>query len=405
MTRIIKHLRLNQNAVGNQASTICEPSLATSGKRIIVSGNWFCARSSNMGKSWKFIDPYETLPPARGGVCCDQIVHYSKKWRLWFWLTQYRKTSEGNLFRVAVSNSGTPTSWTWWDTKPTDINASWTDVWFDYPDILETENYLLFSFNMFTVSGDVWTRAVVIRLPLKDLKARASLPRQAWSTTQYGSLRFARGEGDSAYFASQSNRSTAIVMFKWADNSTSVTHKTITVSPWKDGPYDSLGPNNKPWLKRLDDRITAGWRARGLIGFAWSASADDHHPHPYIRCVRINEHDETLLDEPDLWSLDRAWSYPATCPNKRGDIGMTAFCGGGNDFACHAVGWLDESLSQWKMKTVKKSTHAPQNGAWGDYLDIQPDPSRKTYWVASGFVLDGGSSRAQIEPGVVYFAP
>ena len=51
------------------------------------------------------------------------------------------------------------------------------------------------------------------------------------------------------------------------------------------------------------------------------------------------------------------------------------------------------------------STHGLHNGVWGDYLDIQPDNSRITYWLASGFVLQGGASRHNIIPRVVVLKP
>jgi len=36
-----------------------------------------------------------------------------------------------------------------------------------------------------------------------------------------------------------------------------------------------------------------GWRAKGVLGFAWCAGADVNHPHPFIRVVRIDENNHT----------------------------------------------------------------------------------------------------------------
>ena len=403
MTTILSDQALDQTATGAQTSTVSEPSVAASGKRMLMAGNWFSSRSTDRGKSWSFVDPFTELPPTGAGVCCDQLVHYSRRYRLWIWLLQFRKSRSGNIVRVAVSSSGAAGSWTWWDTAPNDVDPDWTDSWFDYPDLTETDAHLLLSFNLYTVSRDRWQRAVVLRLALDQLKARGALARQAWSTDQLGSLRFARGPGSSAMFASHSSSAAALVVLSWPDATDQVTETRIPVSDWSDGPYQSSGPGGAPWLQRLDDRITGGWRANGIAGFAWSAPADANHPHPFIRVARIDTAAGTLLDEPDLWSAKLAWAYPAMSANRRGDAGITAFCGGGSRHPAHAVGWLNPRSGSWEMTVGAVSSHGPRDGAWGDYLDIQPDPSRKTYWLASGYVLNGGGDRRNIEPRVVTF--
>jgi len=271
--------------------------------------------------------------------------------------------------------------------------------------MVETAKHLMMSFNLYSVSNDRWQRAVVIRFPLSDLKARGSLVRQAWSSNQVGSLRFARGATSTAIFASHSPTSAGLAIFKWPDSDTAVTQTTVAVTDWSYGPYQAAGPGNAPWLTRLDDRITAGWCAKGKLGFAWSASSDSQHPFPFIRVVRIDDNSLTRIDEPDVWSEQFAWAYPATAPNKRGDVGITAFFGGATNHPAHAVGWYNEKTKAWLMATGSVSTHGPRDGMWGDYLDIQPDTSRRTYWNASGYVLNGGSARTNILPRVVTFKP
>ena len=181
---------------------------------------------------------------------------------------------------------------------------------------------------MFGVNDDRWKRAVVLRLPLADLKNKQSLDRQVWSTDQAGSLRFAKGLSSGAIFASHSNSMAGLTLFEWPDTESDVTETEVAVTDWNDSSYQSNGPNNTPWLNRVDDRIMGGWRAKGVLGFAWCAAGDANHPHPFIRVVRINEANHSLIDEPDLWSSTCAWAYPATIANKRGDVGITAFCGG-----------------------------------------------------------------------------
>lgn len=69
----------------------------------------------------------------------------------------------------------------------------------------------------------------------------------------------------------------------------------------------------------------------------------------------------------------------------------TGRCGHSSGVRCRGppstlgVGWLDDSdsnaLPNWQMALGDASSHQPHARAWGDYLDIQPDPRRKTYWM------------------------
>ncbi len=403
MTRIIDVTTLDDAATSSQTGTVGEPSLALSGKRMMMSGNWYASRSTDGGESWTPIDPFTHFPAAGGGFCCDQIVHYSSSRRLWVWLLQYAEVGGENVVRIAVSSTGAPGTWTYWDITPTDVDPSWSGEWFDYPDLAESDDRLWISFNMFD-RFDRWRRAVVFSFPLDDLRARGELTRRTWSTTDAGSLRFTQGADDTMWFASHAADNRRLLIYSWPDDAATVTEWSVPIRPWNEGGYSSLGPGNGEWLARVDGRITGAWHRDGEIGFAWTASPEAGRPHPYIRAARIDTATMRLTDEPDLWSRNGAYAYPAACPNQRGDIGMSAFFGGPTHPA-HVVAHLDERTRTWQAAITKTSTHAPSLGKWGDYVSIRPDPTRRTYWVASGFVLTGGNDRRNVDPLVATFAP
>ena len=50
------------------------------------------------------------------------------------------------------------------------------------------------------------------------------------------------------------------------------------------------------------------------------------------------------------------------------------------------------------MKRTAASTHGPLQGKWGDYVTVKPHPRRPTALVASGFTLQGGQDRRNVEP-------
>jgi hypothetical protein len=399
--RLTANLGLDDAATGTQTGTVGEPSVAASSRALLVTGNWYAAWSPDAGTSWQLVDPFTAFPADRGRFCCDQLVRYLPKQRLWVWLLQYEAVAGANIVRLAVSTSGRPGTWHWWDVAPTDLEPSWTGVWFDYPDLAVTDQHLWISFNQYD-SGDAWRRAVVIRYPVAELREARPVTRRHWATTSAGSLRFVAGAGDTMWFASTDAARRSVRLFAWPDASDSVTTWSVRVTAWDDRDYRSDGPGGAPWLSRADDRITGAWRAGGRLGFLWTAGRSPGRPHPYVRAVTLDEATLRVVAEPDLWSTTGAWAYPAAAPNRRGRVGVTAFFGGPTHPA-HTVGVLDEDAGAWVTATTATSTHPPAQGKWGDYLTLTAHPSRPSSWVASGFTLQGGSDRRNIEPRVVTF--
>jgi hypothetical protein len=74
--RLIQNVGLTDAATGTQTSTINEPTTATSGNNVYMTGNWFASRSTNAAAGWTLVDPFTALPSAAGGFCCDQIILY-----------------------------------------------------------------------------------------------------------------------------------------------------------------------------------------------------------------------------------------------------------------------------------------------------------------------------------------
>ena len=151
--RLIQNVGLTDAATGTQTSTINEPTTATSGNNVYMTGNWFASRSTNAAAGWTLVDPFTALPSAAGGFCCDQIILYEPSRDIWIWILQYIRSGTSNVFRVAVSRGNTFGTWYWWDFSPQSLNAAWTDMWFDYPDATTSANHLYITFNAFNTAG------------------------------------------------------------------------------------------------------------------------------------------------------------------------------------------------------------------------------------------------------------
>lgn len=402
MVSVSGRSRLDDAATGALTSTINEPSVAASSSSLLVTGNWYASWSADGGSSWTFLDPFTLFPATPGGFCCDQLATYVPRLGLWVWLLQYAEDSRGeNVLRLAVSRQGGAGPWRWWDVAPTDLSGSWSGQWFDYPDLAVSDEHLWISVNLF--AGRRWTRAVVIRYPLTQLSSARPVQRRHWSTTSAGSLRFTQGAQQTMWFASTLAFRSAVRLFRWDDTSERVQTWEISATGWNARDYDSLCPDGTPWLKRMDDRITAGWRSRGQLGFLWTAGRSAGRPHPFVRGVVLDEGSLDVVREPDLWSPTGAWAYPNASPNRPGDVGIAAYYGGPSAFPTFAVGAYDDEDNRWLTQAIATSTHSPPNESWGDYLTIRPHIRRWTSWVAVGATLQGGADRRHVEPEVVEF--
>ena len=396
---LVQNIGLDDTATSTRTSAICEPTVASNRNQLMMTGNWFASTSADAGANWTFVDPFTRFPASAGGFCCDQVVLYNPRHRIWIWLLQYSTSGSGdNIFRLAVCREATFGSWYYWDFAPRNLNAAWTTTWFDYPDMAFTNDNLFVTFNAFI--GNAWQRSVVFRFPLATLAAGTSLGYRWWSTTSNGSIRLCRGAGPVMYMGSHNSLS-QLRVFQWADAAAAISSTNVNVRAWTAGAYSAPGPGGVNWLSRLDPRITGAWVGAGRIGFMWSANRDTNHPLPFVRVARINESTKALVDEPDLWSRTAAWAYPAAAANAQGEAGISVFYGGGTRHPGHVVGI--KTASGWEMQLSRTSTHGPADQSWGDYLSCLAHHDEDRHWVASGYTLQGGNSRKNIEPRYVRF--
>ncbi len=397
---LLQNIGLTDAQSGQRTSSICEPTAAANERQLFMTGNWFASTSSDAGASWTQVDPFTRFPATAGGFCCDQVVLFNPRHRIWLWLLQYSGAANGeNIFRLAVCREASFGSWYYWDFSPRGLNATWTGNWFDYPDMAFTNDQLFVTFNMFKV--DAWQRAVVFRFPLATLASAGTLGYRWWQTNANGSIRLSRGAAATMYMGSH-NSVSQIKVLQWADSATTVSSTDVNVRPWLAGAYNAPGPGGVNWLGRLDQRITGACVGAGTLSFMWSANRDGSHPLPYVRVVRLRETTKALIDEPDIWSRTSAWAYPAAATNAAGAIGISAFYGGGTRHPGHVVGTLT-AAGAWDTVLSATSTHSPPNMAWGDYLSCVQHQASTAQWVASGYTLQGGVERRNIEPRYVRF--
>lgn len=401
---LFKNVALTDADTGGQTSSVGEPSIANNGRELFVSGNWYATKSIDAAGTWSLIDPFTLLPKAAGGFCCDQVTLYDPSRNLILWLLQYVRGQDGtNVLRLAIKQGGTlgDNTWYWWDFSPAKTNPAWAGEWFDFPDLELGDNFVYLTSNSF--HGEQWRRSVVLRLPLDTLKERgAGLNYKYWSTTQNFALRCVRGAKSIMYFASH-NSTTQLRVFAWPESANAPTAHDVNVSAWNAGPYVATGPDGTNWLARCDERITGAWLANGAIWLAWSANSRGTRPLPYVRVVEIDENTMQATADHDIWNRRYAYAYPNGAPNDRDQVGITVFRGGNAINPGHVVGIWNDQTHHWQLRATATGTNGPADNKWGDYLTCRRHVPDGVTWVATGYTLQGGGTRNDIEPRLVLF--
>ena len=399
---LISNVGLDDGATNDDTSTVGEPSVAAAASQVFVTGNWYASSSTDDGVSWTHVDPFSALPPAAGGFCCDQVTLHDARRGLWIWILQYVQQGGANVFRIAATHDADfPGGWYWWDIGPTTLDASFTNVWFDYPDAALTADNLFVTFNMFNAAGS-WQRASVMRFPMDTIANGAPLGFQSWSTSDNGSLRLTQGAAGTMYWGSH-NSSRQLRLFSWADADASLNWWDIEVAPYSES-ISSMAPNGVDWLGRADTRITGACVGNGTVTFMWTAGSGDSRPHAFCKVARISEASKKLVDEPDIFSVDRAWAYPAAATSDSGVVGITAFYGGVDRAPSHVVGARDDTAGAWSAVISQQGTDSPNDPKWGDYLTCRAHSTAPGSWIAAGYTLQGGGTRQDILPRIVRFA-
>ena len=58
----------------------------------------------------------------------------------------------------------------------------------------------------------------------------------------------------------------------------------------------------------------------------------------------------------------------------------------------------------WNLVEIAEGTNGPSQAIWGDYLAVRPDGRRDNSFVATGFVLQGGTNVENVVPRFVHFS-
>lgn len=392
--------------LGNAAQNkdyVNEPAAGTNGDFVFYTGNWYAARSTNGGNTFTWVNPWQGMPT----FCCDQDVIYDPTRDIFIWYRQGLPNANGvNIFRLGISNDN-GANWFFYDFMPTDVDSSWTNQWWDYPQLALTKDYLYISSNMFdntnNCNGDnCFTRAVLLELPLNGLRDHTNFGYGYYDSNLY-TFGLASGAKDNTiYFATHLSNS-KLRIFGTTGGYPDVYIYDRDIPAWVSGSgYQCPSPDGNNWCSRLLSKVTGGYISNA-IGFMWTVRQGSGFPYPYIYIAHFRIDNKNFIDNQILWNSVHAFTYPNAYPNNRGDIGIDFFIGGGGINPNHIVGIDDDytGYNQYNFRTTNWGTNGSLE--WGDYIRVRPYIPASKLWVATGFTQQGGTTGGFTDPRYIIF--
>jgi hypothetical protein len=392
-------------------STINEPSVAQSGANVFYTGNWYAAHSTTGGSAWSYINPVADMPD----FCCDQDVVVDRGRDIFIWYRQgvFDPATSQNRFALGVSSNG-GASFCTYSIRPLDVNAVWTNRWFDYPHLALSNNFLYISINVFGApppppAPAPFLEKVILRLPLDALQACAGFGYTYFAGVVSGWGQPVQGATTTMYIGDHGGLTDAFRVFLQPENSGSIFWVDRAIPPWtfENGDASCPGPDGLNWCARADSRIHAGWvrqreyNAIGEVGFMWNARGGPGLPFPlpYVEAVTFRQDTLEVTGRPLIWDGVFTWQYPFASPNARGDLGVTV-SGGSSTSPVGTMFAIDDDYNGvppgWEAYFLQIGDSGAT--AWGDYVRNRPYLPTQLGWVSGGHTQKGGSTGVNTEP-------
>ena len=358
---------------------------------VLLSGNWFCNYSVNLGSTFTSMDPTTVFPSWKGHTfCCDQVVTYIPSIDRFVWFMQHAADGKGiGAFRLAVASPSDikkkfQTAWTYWDFTAATFGLS-EDM--DYPDLAFTNQFLHVSTDATTTGG-----RLVARFALSDIAKGGTLPglhnHPNKATDAVGS-HLVQDSRDGAFWVGEPNNS-SFKIYSWPDSSTTITPFTVGVAGWPNGTLSSTGPNGNDWLSWLaghvpQNQVCGATRTGNQLWLAWTAANGKgpaggfSFPNTHVRVAVVDVSTQKLVSESQVWNKDYAFAYPSLSVNGQGEVAIAVGVGGTKNDAHTSVGILGDQ-TVWH---VDQGDFTPQR--WGDFVTVRSHQRNRNKFAGFGY--------------------
>ncbi|HKV38887.1 MAG TPA: hypothetical protein VJX67_06715, partial [Blastocatellia bacterium] len=414
MTYQVEHDFLPSEVAPGQRSAVQEPSLASMGRTVFFTGNWYAAFSTDGGGTFSYVNPYTTFPSVNGGFCCDQVANYARNQDMMLWALQYNQDSTSGTLRIARavgSNAVASNAWIYYDFTPQSFGFP-SNNWMDFPNMTVGPTFLYLTSNVFSTQTGcprcVFAGSVVWRVPLSELAAGGTIHWSYISRSDVGALRCTEGAGTTMYWAGFPSTST-LRIHHWDDSSQTVSWDNIPLNPFSfmnSGEGVAFSPDGTNWAARLSTRVLGATVTRGVISFMWPAKQDATFAYPYTIVAQFNQSDRSLISQSQVYSQSFAWLYMSASLNAAGNHAGVISYGGGSLYPNSAV-WINDDIESGfaplHAYQLSSSAAGPSSNVWGDFLSARPNKDFPNSWVAGTYYMNAGGSDSDTVARYVWF--
>ena len=400
---IFRDTVMNDTFTNDSTSSTNEPSLGMTCGEVLYTGNWYASLSTDYGQTFSFINPATFFPSVNNGFCCDQVVYYEPSRGIMLWYLQYVSDATGNTVRLAVTDdpANIATRVWYYDITPQLFGFA-AGIWFDFPDLSASDNFLYITTNFGNMAG-----SIVMRLDLDDLANAAGVTLENFRPS-LPNMRATHGAAGTMYVGTQVDTDT-LRIFSWPEGNAAPTSVDRNVDQYFKG-SSAPSPDGTDWVARDFNDILAAWVADGNVGFMWGSAQGGGFTWPNVRYARFNQAGLGLSDQGQIWNPDTAWAYPAVHPNDNGNIGGVIAAGGGGTLVPwpSLFAWISDDVNgdtivPLENRLVSNGDDGPNSNRWGDYYTSRRQDPYGNTWAAGGHVMRGGGGGTSTEPHFVWF--
>jgi len=396
--------RKNTLAEAAANSTLAEPAAINNRAQVLYAGNFgHLEHSTDHGLTYVAL----SIPagPADAPIrCCDNDMTIDETTRTGFHSHLYTNSAQTNgvvrIFVKSPTNLGTTLC-----SYTIDPAGAADNILPDYPHIAVS------NLNVYlTINGDPTVGANFARIyRFNKAQMRACQTTSTQTFTQPGGAIGTRvwvpaggGYPQSRMMWVQHETSTSMRVFNWnqADAAPTSVVRNVASSLFTN-PDCRGGIGNFDFIERSTAFSIAGFRTRCTMAAGvdqvtpvltcYNHSAPQAgRPHAYLRGTTFRISDRVLIEQPDIFSNNSCWGYPAMSSNSRGNVGMSlAFGGrtGGGGPAVRGVVRL-KTLSAAESVFVSAGVANRSDGRYGDYSTIQRYQTCTAWFGATAYSWD-----------------
>ena len=354
-----------------------DPSVASGGGErsdlnvVFATGNTYASYSVDGGVTFTQLEPTEMFDnTADGGLCCDQVVHYSREVNRFFWLMLFRTGESGtNRMRLATASpealvSSDGTAWSYWDITAFDIGSKVLD----YPDLSVGDHYLYFSVDG-VKPGEYGL--IVGRISLRELFNEGAITIEYTAAKDgkpaYGN-HIMQNPGDAIFWHGPVTTD-SLRIYSIEEGSHQYQWRDVDIQKYPAGDFSTSSPDGSNWLSSFFSGGPNGVRLRvgasDELIFQWTAGRGEGFAQPHIQVVRLDRNSYEVLGQTQIWHPDLSFGY-ASFALANFEVGMAiAWGGGGIAYGTSGVGFLGD----YELYPVCDSS--ANASRYGDYLTIR----------------------------------